>query len=103
MPRHLRLAVLEQGEPVEADFKLVSAARKEFEILEARVEDPTGQELLDVVYEPLEGDEIGYQFRLVGTAPQKTGMLRGRIIIKTSGDEEQEKIVPFYGSVRPKR
>jgi hypothetical protein len=102
-PRQLRLPVMQAEQELAVTFNLISAGGHEFEITGTRLDLPTAEAGLAVEFEPLEGDMVGYKVSLVGSAPPKTGMLRGRIVVTTNIEGEEEKIVPFYGSVRPKR
>ncbi|MFG0252986.1 MAG: DUF1573 domain-containing protein [Phycisphaerales bacterium JB038] len=102
-PRQLRLPVMQVEQELEATFNLISAAGQDFQITGSRLDLPTQETGLAVEIEKLNGGQVGYKVSLVGTAPPKTGMLRGRIVLTTNIEGEEEKIVPFYGSVRPKR
>jgi hypothetical protein len=102
-PRQLALGVLKPGGQFEGAFDLVSASGQPFEITEVVTEVRMEEATVEVAYEPLEGEQVGYRFRVVGTTPDRLGVLRGHLDIRTNVEAEAEKRVAFYGSVRPQR
>lgn len=100
-PQQLALGALTPGQAFEGSFELHSAGGHSFEIRQVELDTNQAEASVEAEFEPLPDGQAGFRVRVFGVAPQKTGMLRGHIIVRTDAAEEEEKRIPFYGSVRP--
>ncbi len=117
-PQFLPLRVIRPGDPIAAEFKLISRNGRPFRVakIEQRWFEPSAYlaqmgSLLSITAEGAEESATTFSYKVAGRAPDfppaRPGQpmattLRGELIITTDVPGEEQIRVPVYGSIRPK-
>lgn len=100
-PNRLSLGIVRPGDPLKAEFKIISRASKPFKILTARAVSAQGATALDVQVLPAD-PALPAEIKVVvsGNAPTAVQPIRGKIEFTTDSKDQPRIEVPFYATVR---
>lgn len=100
-PNRVSLGIVRPGDPLKAEFKIVSRASKPFKILTAKAVPAQTGSTLDVEVLPADAaTPTEIKIVVTGNAPNVVQPIRGRIELTTDSKDQPKIEVPFYATVR---
>lgn len=101
VPRRISLGSLVAGTEFRKDVVVKSATGASFNVVDIE-HSSVVEDAVKFTVEPLEpGSTSAYKISLVGTMPADTRVLRGRLVVRTDMDREEELFLHYYGQLRP--
>lgn len=99
-PARVGLRALRPGTQFSSQVRVTHRGRAPFEISEAVIEDISGSQ---VEAEVVKLDDFSYRINVLGTATDSGRFVRGKIILKTTVEGEDDIEVPYFGTLLGQR
>lgn len=100
-PNRVSLGIVRPGDPLKAEFKIISRGSKPFKILTAKTVPAQGGATLNVEVLPADpATPAEIKIVVTGAAPNVVQPIRGKIELTTDSKDQPKIEVPFYATVR---
>jgi hypothetical protein len=99
-PARVSFGSVRPGDPIKATTKLTHRDGKPFKITSISADTPSGQPLNVTFAANDPANPTEYVVEVTGTAMQRTGVVRGDLMITTDVPMETQVRLPFFGTIR---
>lgn len=101
IPRRITLGSLEAGQSFHKEVTIKSLSGTQFRVLGIEHQ-AVSADAVDYSFTPVDpGNPNAYRIVIDGVMPEDARVLRGRFVIKTDMDREEELFLQYYGQLRP--
>lgn len=103
IPRRITLGSLEAGQEFRKEVTFKSLSGASFRVLGIEHQ-AVSADAVDYTFAPVDpANPSAYKLVIEGAMPEDARVLRGRFVVKTDMDREEELYLHYYGQLRPSR